>query len=118
MESLTRPGFSVFYDSEERQAAERIADACEEILHLLQDLWGLETPKDLRVYVMVSYLPFILHSPPWFWWPLLVWFLPFTYLNARRLWRYAGGWAQRYGSRNAIGIKAPNVLQAANTTLG
>ena len=98
------PGMTLFYDQEEGEAAELIRSACEKSARIIQECWGLETPKDCRVYVMTSWLHFVFHSPPWLWRILVALSMPLLYFRASRLWRYAGGWAQGYGKRRAIGI--------------
>ena len=67
---------------------------------------------------MTSWLHFVFHSAPWTWRVLLAITLPLWVLRVRRMWQIAGGWAQRYGKRRAIGIKPPHVLQIADTSIG
>jgi hypothetical protein len=54
METKSIDGLILFYPAEEREAAEIIGDACVRSLEVLRNLWGLEMPKDCRVYVMDS----------------------------------------------------------------
>lgn len=111
-------GVALFYDVSEQEAAGLIAAACERSLGLLRDSWGLEAPGDLRVYVMTSWRRFLFDSAPWTWRPLLVLTAPFWYARVRRIWAYAGGWAQRYGRRYTVGIKPPRLIEASNRSLG
>jgi hypothetical protein len=112
------PGLTLFYDPEEGEAAELIRSACEKSVRIIQECWGLEKPKDCRVYVMTSWLHFLFHSPPWPWRILVALSMPLLYFRASRLWQYAGGWAQGYGERRAIGIKPPRLLQLADRSIG
>lgn len=118
METMTIDGLTLFFDEEERETARLVQDTCEKSLRLIREQWDLDAPQELRVYVMTSWLGFIFHSAPWFWQPLLVLSLPFWYLRVRNLWRYAGGWSQRYGERCAIGVKPARLIRQADRRLG
>jgi hypothetical protein len=118
METKSIDGLILFYPAEEREAAGIIGDACVRSLEVLRNLWGLETPKDCRVYVMDSWKRFIFHSAPWPWRILLAGAMPFWMPRVKKIWRYAGGWAQRYGSRRAIGVKPPRLIEAAEGRMG
>ena len=118
MESMTIDILTLFFDAEEHEAAELAQDACQKSIRLIREQWDLDTPRELRVYVMTSWLHFIFHSAPWFWQPLLVLSLPFWYRRIKNLWRYAGGWAQRYGKRCAIGVKPARLIQQTDKSLG
>ena len=67
MEAKSIDGLTLFFDVEQREAAELIGRACEQATQLIQAHWGLDTPVDCRVYVMTSWLRFVLHAPPWPW---------------------------------------------------
>jgi hypothetical protein len=118
MESRSIQGLTLFFDTEERDAAELIGHACEQSVPLIRKLWGLESPEDVRVYVMTSWLRFVFHSAPWQWRILVAVSMPLLYFRATRLWNMAGGWAQAYGRRRAVGIKPPRLLQAADRSIG
>ena len=105
MESSQVAGLTLFFEADEQEAAELIGQSCAQSVDLIQQLWGLGTPKDCRVYVMTSWLHFMFHSAPWRWRPFVAIFFPLWAPRARKLWRYAGGWAQRYGNRRAVGVK-------------
>jgi hypothetical protein len=118
MESMAIEGLTLYFDAEEREAAEVIAHACAKSVPLIHEYWGLNTPEDLRVYVMTSWLPMIFHSAPWTWRILLAVTLPLWFFQARRLWRLAGGWEQPFGRRRTVGIKPPWLLAQANRSIG
>jgi hypothetical protein len=110
METKAIDGLTLYFDPQDQAAAQLIGDTCAHSATLMRELWGLETPQDCRVYVMTSWLHFVFHSAPWSWRILLGLTLPLWYRRVKRLWPYAGGWAQRYGRRQAVGIKPPRLL--------
>lgn len=117
MESRSMGDLTLYYPAEERDAAEVIGRACEQSVALVHVLWGLEAPAACRVYVMTSWLPFLFHSAPWPWRIYLALTLPLRYARLQKLWLVAGGWAQRYGKRQVVGIKPARLLQAAGAGL-
>ncbi len=117
METRMIRGLTLFFDAEEREAAELVGAACERSVDLMRDLWELEVPGECRVYVVTSWLPFLFHSAPW---PWRLWAgatLPLRYARIQKLWDVAGGWAQRYGDRRTIGVKPPRLLREVDTGL-
>jgi len=118
METMSIDGLTLFYDADERDTAELIRLASENSVRLIHEHWGLDTPEDCRVYVMTSWLHFVLHSAPWHWRVLLAVSIPLWYFAVRRTWPYAGGWAQRYGKRQAVGVKPPRLLQLGDRSMG
>jgi hypothetical protein len=108
----------LFFDPLEQEAAELIEQACDQSVRLIQESWGLEVPGDCRVYVMTSWLHFAFHAPPWPWKVLSAITLPLWGFRTRRMWKYAGGWVQRYGERRAVGIKPPRLVEAGDWSLG
>ena len=111
MESKSIGGLTLYYEAEDREAAELIGRACEQSARVIHEHWGLETPGDCRVYVMQSLLHFVYHSAPWSWRVLLSATFPLWYFRQRRIWPYAGGYEQRYGRRVAVGVKPPRLMQ-------
>ncbi len=111
-------GVALLYDPGEDEAAGLIAAACERSLTLLGETWGLHAPRDLRIYVMTSWRRFLFDSAPWAWRLLLALTAPVWCARVRTLWAYAGGWAQRYGRRSAVGVKPPRLIEASNRSLG
>ena len=118
METLSVDGTTLYFDSEERDAAELIRDACEKSVGIIHERWGLNTPKECRVYVMTSWRHFLFHSAPWPWRILLAASMPFSYSRVNRLWKFAGGWMQRYGKRVAVGVKPQRLIEAADRSIG
>ena len=118
MKMMAINGLTLFFDDEEQDAVELISQACENSLQLLHECLGLDTPKDSRVYIMTSWLGFMFRSAPWPWKVLLAATIPLWAFRARKLWPLAGGWAQRYGQRRAVGVKPPRLLQLADRRIG
>jgi hypothetical protein len=118
MESMAVDGLAVYFESGERRAADLIGDASARSARLIHRSWGLDTPKDCRVYVMTSWQGFIVHSAPWYLWPAFVLLMPFWLGRIRQLWRVAGGWAQNYPGRRAVGVKPPRLMATADTSIG
>jgi len=118
MESTPVDGLTLFYDAQERQAAELIRQACQRSVALIRESWGLDTPRECRVYVMTSWLRFVFHSAPWKKRVSLALFAPLWVSQARKLWRYAGGWVRNYGERVAVGIKPPRLVQPGESSIG
>jgi hypothetical protein len=118
MESESVAGLRLFYDAEERESARIVGMACKRSVALLQQRWGLATPGDCRVYVMTSWLGFLIHSAPWPWKVYLALTLPLVARRASRIWPYAGGWSLQFGRRRAVGVKPMRLIQVANRRLG
>lgn len=118
METMAIDDLTLFFDSEEREVAQLISQACEKSARLIHECWGLVTPPDLRVYVMTSWLRPLFHAAPWPWRILLSAALPLWGWRARRLWPLAGGWAQQFGRRRMVGIKPPRLIQASDRSIG
>jgi hypothetical protein len=118
LENTPVAGLTLFFEAGEQEAAELIGGACAQSVDLIQQLWGLGAPEDCRVYVMTSWLHFMFHAAPWPWRPLLAIFFPLWAPRAKKLWRYAGGWAQRYGNRRAVGVKPPHLAQLSDRSIG
>lgn len=118
MKSRTISGITLLFDPSELDAADLIGSACTKSIQLIHEYWELETPEDCRVYVMTSWLHFVFHSAPWPWQILLAISIPLWYFRVSKLWNYAGGWAQRYGQRRAVGVKPPRLLQLADRSIG
>jgi len=118
MDSMPIDGLTLFFDEGERDSVELIRHASEKSTRLIHECWGLATPQDCRVYIMTSWFYFVFHSAPWSWRILLAASMPLWYWRVRKLWEYAGGWAQRYGKRRAVGVKPPRLIQVANRSIG
>jgi len=118
MEKIFANGLHIYFDPEEQGTAEIVQHACERSIHIIKEQWGLESPKDCRVYVMTSWASFIFHSAPWHWKILLILTYPFWVFRVRRTWQFAGGWTQRYGERCAVGVKPPWLIEVADRSIG
>ena len=114
MKSENVAGFTLYYPTGEEETAGLIRAACEKSVNLIQTRWGLAAPPDCRVYVMTSWRQFLFHSAPWYLKPYLVAVYPFLALKAASIWRYAGGWAIRYGRRQVVGIKPARLLKISD----
>ncbi len=111
-------GLTLHYDAEHRDAAALIRDACERTVEIIAEAWGLDVPQDCHVYVMTSWSAFLYDAAPWHWRVLLAATLPLWFLRVRRMWSYAGGWAQCFSHRRAVGVKPPDLLQRADSSIG
>jgi hypothetical protein len=118
MESKSVGGLRVFYRADDAEPARIIEDACMRSLPLITDTWGLNVPRNCRVYVMASWWEFMFHSAPWPWRLFLAITVPLWFTRVRSLWRYAGGWTQRYGGRTAVGVKPARLMSTADKSIG
>ena len=119
METMLVDGLTLYFDASEREAAELVRWACEKSVRFIRECWNLDTPEDLRVYVLASaWLRSTFHSAPWGWRILMGLTLPFWYFRARRLWQVAGGWQQQVGRRRIVGIKTPRLLSLGDSSMG
>ena len=118
METRSVRDITLYYDAEEEETAGLIADACEQTAPYLNETWGLATPAECRAYVMTSGARMIFHAAPWPWKIALGITYPFWASRAGRLWRVAGGWAQRFGRRATVGIKPGRLIEAADGRIG
>ena len=118
MECTRIDGIFLYFDAPEREAADLVSRACARSAELLHQHWRLQTPADCRVYLMTSWHGFVCQSAPWPWKVLLSLTFPFWAPRARALWPTAGGWQQSYGRRQAVGIKPPRLIQAADSRIG
>jgi hypothetical protein len=118
METMTVAGLTLFFDAVERDAAQLIAGACKASVPVLGEHWGLDPPRDCRVYVLTSPLRFFFHSAPWPWRILLGVSVSLWAPRVQRTWAAANGWTQRYGSRRVVGVKPPRLAQAGQAGSG
>lgn len=118
METLTAAELTLFFDPEERKAAELIGRACERSVQINHEYWGLDTPEDLRVYVMTSWRNMVFHAAPRSWRILLAIAMPLLAPRIHRMWPYVGGWEQRFGKRATVGIKPPHLMEEADRSIG
>jgi hypothetical protein len=67
---------------------------------------------------MTSWVQFLFHSAPWLWKILLTISFPIWMIRVMRIWRFAGGWMQRYGKRCAVGVKPSWLIEQADRSMG
>jgi hypothetical protein len=118
MESITDNGLTLYFDPEERQAAELIQRACQRSIQTIHTSWGLEMPVDCRVYVLTTWPRCVFQGAPLQTQILLGLTMPLWYSEFKKRWQYAGGWAQKYGSRQVVGIKAPRLIANTPQSIG
>jgi hypothetical protein len=118
MQRISINGLTLYFGEEDQDTVAQIRQACEKSVHLMQEHYGLDTPKDCRVYIMTSWIGFMFHSAPWPWKVLLVVTLPLWANRVKKVWLLAGGWEQRFGQRRAVGVKPPRILQLADKRIG
>ncbi|MCP5105420.1 MAG: hypothetical protein GY950_18670 [bacterium] len=110
-------GLTLFFEEGEEEAAGLIGDACKQSVGFIGELWGLEIPAGLRVYVMTDWRRFLFHSAPWPRRIMLGLLVPLLYSRYQRVWKVSGGWNVPY-KKPAVGIKPPRLLEEADSGLG
>jgi len=118
MESIASNGITIYFEPEDRATAELIRPTVAKTERILRDRYGVEPARDCRVYIMRSWQRMFFHATPW---PLRIYFAlvyPYLYPRASRIWSIAGGWAFPMGRRRVTGIKPPDLLKAADQSIG
>lgn len=118
MEKTTTDRFTLYFDREEQDAAEIIEEACQRSIRTITETWGLKPPQDFRVYVMNSWPRCVFLGAPMVYQIILALTTPLWYSRFKLLWTFAGGWAQQYGKRQVVGIKAPRLIEQTPATMG
>lgn len=111
-------GIQIRYPVSETDCGRLVTTACARTVQVLREHWHVAVPSDCRVYVMTSWQKFLFDSAPWYWKPYLVTAYPFVALRAAHIWRFAGGWAIRYGKRVVVGVKPYRLMVEADQTPG
>jgi hypothetical protein len=111
-------GIEIHFPQEELETAGIIEEACRRSIPLIHDMWGLTVPGRCRVYVMTSLIRFIFSSAPWYARIYLAILLPLWFSRVRKLWRFVGGWTQRYRHSPAIGVKPPRLIEQSDKSIG
>lgn len=111
-------GMKIYYDSDEIKAVDQLAQACERSLQSIKNTWNLAAPQDCRVYLMDSWPRCVFLGAPLGSQILLGLTLPLWYRDFKMRWLHAGGWSQRYGSRQIVGIKAPRLIAETPDAMG
>jgi hypothetical protein len=111
--------FTLAYQPEDQEAAERVRQTCAVVLPMVAQRWGLPPPEDLWVYVMTeNWLGDLWRLAPPGWKVLLGLAFWGWYPRTRRMWKYVGGWQQRFGRRRVVGVKPPRLLLASDRSIG
>lgn len=118
MEMKSINGLTLYYDPEELEAAEVIQKACQQGINTIKELWHLNTPDDCRVYILTSWPRCVFQGAPLRTQILLGLTLPLWYSKFKKLWEFAGGWAQEYKNRRVVGIKSPRLIERAFSANG
>ncbi len=118
MNTATADGSTLFYDESELDTAELVRETCARTARLLRERWALPAPRDCRVYVMTSWRRFLFHAAPWSWRIMLGLTYPLWARSVARTWEIAGGWAQAFGDRRAVGVKPARLMRRAGGGLG
>ena len=118
MHSFRVDRLTLWFEEEDRPTAEVVREVCSDTARLLRERWRLSDPEDCRVYLMTSWRRFVFQAAPWPWRMLLAITYPLWAPAAQRTWVLAGGWAQLFGKRRAVGIKPPRLMSDAGAGLG
>lgn len=118
MKSITTSGLKVYYDQDEIGAVDGIVNACERSVQTIQESWQLETPRDCRVYIMSSWPRCVFLGAPIGSQIILGLTFPVWYSEFKKRWNYSGGWSQKYGERQVVGIKSPRLFAEIPDAIG
>ena len=118
MEKIPISGLTLYYDAEENEAVDEIVLACERSVETITSSWQLDAPLDCRVYIMTTWPRCVFQGAPLVSQIVLGLTLPLWYADFKKRWRYAGGWSQRYGDRQVVGIKAPRLIAQTPKPIG
>ncbi len=118
MQSKSVEGIRLFFAEDQARAAELCADACAKSIPLIREVWGLEVPRDCRVYVMTSWPRFLFQAAGWPNGLAVALALPLLYFRIRKQWPVIAGWTYRFYRRAVVGVKPPALLAKADTRLG
>jgi hypothetical protein len=118
MQSSMIGDLAVFFDGQEKASADQLITACEQSVETIAKAWQLSVPEDCRVYLMTSFPSCVFLGAPLGSQILLGLTLPFWYREFKMRWLYAGGWSQRYGKRQVVGIKVPRLIVETPLSMG
>jgi hypothetical protein len=118
MQSTRIRNLTVFFDEQEKASADQLITACEQSVETITATWHLAAPADCRVYLMTSFPRCVFFGAPLGSQILLVLTFPFWYREFKVRWLYAGGWSQRYGRRQVVGIKPPRLIAETPMAIG
>jgi len=118
MQSSMIGNLTVFFDGQEKASADQLITACKQSVDTINEAWQLAVPEDCRVYLMTSFPGCVFLGAPLGSQILLGLTFPFWYREFKMRWLYAGGWSQRYGKRQVVGIKAPRLIAETPQAMG
>jgi hypothetical protein len=118
MDTQNISGVTIYYDAVEKEAADQLASASERSIQTITGSWQLPVPEDCRVYLMVSWPRCVFLGAPVGTQIMLALTMPFWYRDFKMRWQYAGGWSQRYGRRQVVGIKVPRLIASTPEAMG
>lgn len=118
METRSICGVRLYYDSKEEDTVELLSAACEKSILAITETWQLPVAGDCRVYLMDSWPRCVFLGAPLASQILLGVTLPIWYRDFKMRWEYAGGWSQRYGQRQVVGIKTPRLIAETTDAMG
>jgi hypothetical protein len=111
-------GIGLYFESADKKSAEQLAKAVDKSLQAISNTWQLSVPADCRVYLMDSWPRCVFLGAPLATQIYLGITLPLWYREFKMRWQYAGGWSQRYGARQVVGIKVPRLISEVPETMG
>jgi hypothetical protein len=111
-------GIRLYFDPAEQESAEKLSYACQESMAAIHNTWRLPAPGDCRVYLMTTFPRCVFYGAPPGSQLLLALTLPFWYREFKLRWQYAGGWSQRYGDRQVVGVKPPRLVTGNADAMG
>ena len=111
-------GITIGANPQEQETVDLIEKTCARALQLAQEMWALNPPQNCHIYVMTSWWKFFFRAAPWHWKILLALTIPLWAPRAHRMWPYAAGWTQRFGTRTVIGVKPPRILEQSDISIG
>ena len=118
MQSIASNGITIYFEAEDSPTAEIIRPTVAQTARVLEDRYGVEQPRQCRVYVMRSWQRMFFHAAPLhlkFYFALLY---PYLLPRANRIWSIAGGWAFPMGRRRVTGVKPPDLIQTTKRSIG
>jgi hypothetical protein len=118
MKSIPISGLTLYYDQEERESVDEMVIACDRSVQTILESWQLDTPADCRVYILTSWPRCVFLGAPLGSQILLGVTLPLWYAEFKQRWHYSGGWSQRYGERQVVGIKSPRLIAEIPDSIG
>ena len=111
-------GLPIFYQPEDIETAEAMAEAVEKTAQLLSHRWHLPTPLGCRLFVLTGWQDFIDQTAPRFLRPFIALTRPLWASRIAQVYDFAGGWMLPWGKRPSVGVKPPRLLERSDTSLG